>query len=56
MSNSLVAAIVGIGMSDKPDEFLLQPDDIALTVFHMVSQPRSAWSFQVDLRPDVEDW
>ncbi|MDT8410185.1 MAG: SDR family NAD(P)-dependent oxidoreductase [Wenzhouxiangellaceae bacterium] len=43
-------------MSDKPDEFFLKPDDIALTVYHMVSQPRSAWSFEVDVRPWVEDW
>jgi NAD(P)-dependent dehydrogenase (short-subunit alcohol dehydrogenase family) len=43
-------------MSDKPDEFFLQPDDIAVTVQHLIDQPRSAWSFEVDVRPYVEDW
>jgi len=43
-------------MSDKPDEFFLDADDIALTVFNLVNQPKSAWSFEVDLRPFVEDW
>lgn len=43
-------------MPDKPDDFFLDADDIALTVFNMVSQPRSAWTFEVDLRPWKEDW
>lgn len=43
-------------MPDKPDEFFLDPDDIAYTVYHLVQQPRSAWSFEVDVRPFVEDW
>lgn len=43
-------------MSDKPDDFFLNPDDIALTVFHLVGQPSSAWSFEVDLRPFIENW
>ena len=41
---------------DKPDAFFLDPDDIAESVFHLVRQPRSAWSFEIDLRPDIEEW
>lgn len=43
-------------MSDKPDEFFLDPDDIARTVFNLAEQPPSAWSFEVDLRPFNEHW
>jgi NADP-dependent 3-hydroxy acid dehydrogenase YdfG len=42
--------------SDKPDEFFIQPSAIADTVWHVAQQPRSAWSFDVDLRPFGENW
>ena len=41
---------------DKPDEFFLQPADIAETVWYVVHQPRSAWTQELDLRPHVEKW
>ncbi len=41
---------------DKPDEFFLQSDDIAKTVFHLTRQPRSAWTFELDMRPFKENW
>lgn len=34
----------------------LDPDDIATTVFHVARQPRSAWTFEVDVRPFKENW
>jgi NAD(P)-dependent dehydrogenase (short-subunit alcohol dehydrogenase family) len=40
----------------KPDEFFAQPAAIADTVFHVAHQDRSAWSFEVDLRPFGETW
>jgi len=40
----------------KPDEFYLRPDDIAASVYHVATQPRSAWTFQWDLRPFGEKW
>ncbi|MEC9341771.1 MAG: SDR family NAD(P)-dependent oxidoreductase [Pseudomonadota bacterium] len=43
-------------MPDAPDDFFLQPADIAETVFNITQQPRSAWSFEVDLRPFGEKW
>ncbi|NUP12293.1 MAG: SDR family NAD(P)-dependent oxidoreductase [Polyangiaceae bacterium] len=43
-------------MPDKPAEFFLAPDDIAKSVVHVVEQPRSAWTFELDLRPHIEKW
>lgn len=33
---------------------LLDPDAIAATYLHIINQPRSAWSMEVELRPWVE--
>jgi NAD(P)-dependent dehydrogenase (short-subunit alcohol dehydrogenase family) len=41
---------------NQPDEFYLKPDDIAATVLHLAQQPRSAWTFELDLRPFTEKW
>ncbi len=41
---------------DKPDSFFCQPDDIAGECWHIVHQPRSAWTFDVQIRPDAEEW
>lgn len=40
----------------KPDDFFTKPDAIAETVFHVALQERSAWTFEVDLRPFAESW
>ena len=37
----------------KPDA-LLDPDAIAQSYWHLISQPRSAWSWEIELRPWVE--
>jgi NAD(P)-dependent dehydrogenase (short-subunit alcohol dehydrogenase family) len=39
--------------ADRPDS-LLDPDGIAQTYLAVLRQPRSAWSFEVELRPWVE--
>jgi NAD(P)-dependent dehydrogenase (short-subunit alcohol dehydrogenase family) len=38
---------------DRPDA-LLDPDAIALTYFNILRQPRSAWTWEIELRPWVE--
>jgi NAD(P)-dependent dehydrogenase (short-subunit alcohol dehydrogenase family) len=38
---------------DKPDGFL-DPDAIAATYLHVLQQPRSAWTWEVELRPYSE--
>ena len=37
-----------------PADSLLDPDAIAATYLHVINQPRSAWSMEVELRPWVE--
>jgi NAD(P)-dependent dehydrogenase (short-subunit alcohol dehydrogenase family) len=39
--------------ADKPDA-LLDPDAIAASYLHVLNQPRSAWTWEVELRPWVE--
>jgi NAD(P)-dependent dehydrogenase (short-subunit alcohol dehydrogenase family) len=41
---------------DKPDSFFCQPADIAEECWHLAHQPRSAWTFDVQIRPDGEVW
>jgi NAD(P)-dependent dehydrogenase (short-subunit alcohol dehydrogenase family) len=41
---------------DKPDEFFIAPAAIADEAWHIASQPRSAWSFNVEIRPFGETW
>jgi NAD(P)-dependent dehydrogenase (short-subunit alcohol dehydrogenase family) len=40
---------------DKPDA-LLDPDAIAESYWHVLQQPRSAWSWEIELRPWVENF
>jgi len=42
--------------ADAPDDFFIQPDAIAAEVWHLVGQDRSAWSFNVEIRPFRETW
>jgi NADP-dependent 3-hydroxy acid dehydrogenase YdfG len=42
---------------DEPDgapASLLDPDAIAATYLHVIHQPRSAWTSEIELRPWVE--
>jgi NAD(P)-dependent dehydrogenase (short-subunit alcohol dehydrogenase family) len=43
-------------LPDRPDDSFLKPDHIAETVLHLVEQDRSAWTFELDLRPFGERW
>jgi NAD(P)-dependent dehydrogenase (short-subunit alcohol dehydrogenase family) len=45
-------------MSSKPagDPFFIQPSAIADEIWHVVHQDRSAWSFNVEVRPFQETW
>lgn len=38
---------------DRPDS-LLDPDAIAQTYLHLLHQPRTAWAWEIELRPWVE--
>ena len=41
---------------DKADDFFIKPDAIAEEAWHLTQQDRSAWSFNVELRPYGENW
>ncbi len=41
---------------DAPDDFFIKPTAIADEVWHIVHQDRSAWSFNVEVRPFREKW
>lgn len=43
-------------MPDKPDDFFAKPEHIAETVWFLSQQPKSAWTFELDLRPYGEKW
>jgi NAD(P)-dependent dehydrogenase (short-subunit alcohol dehydrogenase family) len=43
-------------MPQRPDDFFMKPADIAESVYRLTEQPRSAWTFELDLRPFGEKW
>lgn len=56
-----VALVIVDGKVGTDDETsnegeFLRPRDIAETVHHLAMQPKSAWSFEVDVRPFGESW
>ena len=43
-------------MPDKNDDYFIQPSAIAETAYHVAHQDKSAWSFNVEVRPFGEAW
>jgi NADP-dependent 3-hydroxy acid dehydrogenase YdfG len=43
-------------LSGAPDDFFIQPAAIANEIWHVAHQPRSAWSFNIEVRPFGETW
>ena len=41
---------------DRPDSFFIKPAAIADEIWHLIHQDRSAWSFNVEIRPFGETW
>jgi NAD(P)-dependent dehydrogenase (short-subunit alcohol dehydrogenase family) len=58
----LIDAVIDLewtrAMSSKPagDPFFIKPSAIADEIWHVVQQDRSAWSFNVEVRPFQETW
>jgi NAD(P)-dependent dehydrogenase (short-subunit alcohol dehydrogenase family) len=42
--------------ANAPDDFFIKPAAIAEEIWHTVHQDRSAWSFNVEIRPFRETW
>ena len=38
------------------DDKWLKPEEVANTVHYITSQDKSAWAFQMDIRPFIEKW
>ena len=45
---------IGSAQDKSPNHTMLDPDAIAATYLHVLKQPRSAWTWEVELRPWVE--
>jgi len=43
-------------MPDAPDEKFLSPNAAAQTYWDLAQQPKTCWSFELDVRPAVENW
>jgi NAD(P)-dependent dehydrogenase (short-subunit alcohol dehydrogenase family) len=43
-------------MPDKPADYFAKPDDLASEIYRIATQPKSTWSFLVELRPFGEVW
>ncbi|MEL6177421.1 MAG: SDR family NAD(P)-dependent oxidoreductase [Myxococcota bacterium] len=43
-------------MSDVPEEAFLSPEGYADAMAFLIHQRRSAWTFELDIRPHVEKW
>ncbi len=61
VSYVIVDGVIGLEttkehMPDKPDDYFMEPDDIAESVYFLTQQPKSAWTFELDLRPFGEKW
>jgi NADP-dependent 3-hydroxy acid dehydrogenase YdfG len=54
--------IIDGGIGDALDEpskeppTQLDPNDIAHAAAFLAKQPRSAWTFELDVRPQMENW
>lgn len=43
-------------LPDKPPSFFLEPEAIADTVYFLTQQKKSAWTFELEVRPFGESW
>lgn len=43
-------------MPDRPDDYFINPNDLAESVWFLSQQQPSAWTFELDLRPFGEKW
>ena len=43
-------------LAERPEGTLIEPPEAARTFLTIAQQPRSAWSFETEVRPHVESW
>lgn len=54
VAHFVIDGSIGPADAGGTDESLLNPDAIAATYLHVLQQPRSAWTWEVELRPWTE--
>lgn len=54
VAHVVIDGAIGVAGATDPDDAMLAPDDIAATMHHLVRQHRSAWAWEIELRPWVE--
>ncbi len=61
MSYVIVDGVINLertrrAMPKAPDEFFIEPAQIADSVYFLTQQRSQAWTFELDLRPFGEKW
>jgi len=56
IDGAFIREMLGDRLKEMPPDAILQPDDIAETYWSLHAQPRSAWTFEADVRPWTERW
>jgi NAD(P)-dependent dehydrogenase (short-subunit alcohol dehydrogenase family) len=56
IEGAFIRATFGAELDKRGPDAILQTADIAETYWALHAQPRSAWSFETDLRPWLEPW
>ena len=54
VAHVIIDGVIGEEQTDDDDEPLMRPDAIAQTYWLLARQERSAWTWELDLRPDRE--
>jgi NAD(P)-dependent dehydrogenase (short-subunit alcohol dehydrogenase family) len=56
IDTAFIRETFGDSLEKRGPDAMLAPDDIAETYWSIHAQPRSAWTFELDLRPWLEPW
>lgn len=54
--DGMVGSPKTLAQTDRPHEAFIEPEAFADVVSFLVHQKRSAWTFEMDIRPHVESW
>lgn len=56
INNEATKAFLAEQFASKGEDGVMQPDDMAEIYWQIHTQPRSAWTFEQDVRPYAEPW
>ncbi len=56
IKNENARELFPIEFQSRPKDGILQPSEIAEVYWQLYNQPKSAWTFEIDLRPYSEPW